>query len=137
MNFLYELLMSLRREDKGPSSPGTPIAHFGKQWKPGTQTKRSFIYGIVWGTHFHVFFSFNSTFRFAILSCFNPLKHSTSLSALSAMFVYIRVPTNNPINARAPSLGPRLSLFSEVSYWENKMYRLKRFTCITSTAEWI
>ena len=40
-------------------------------------------------------------------------KHSTSLST---MFVYIRVPPNNPINARAPSLGPRLSLFSEVSY---------------------
>ena len=32
------------------------------------------------------------------------------------MFVYIRVLPNNPINARAPSLGPRLSLFSEVSY---------------------
>ena len=28
-------------------------------------------------------------------------------------------PPNNPINARAPSLGPRLSLFSEVSYWVN------------------
>ena len=40
-----------------------------------------------------------------------PLKHS-----LSAMFVYIRVPPINPINARAPSLGPRLSLFSKVSY---------------------
>ena len=32
------------------------------------------------------------------------------------MFVNIRAPQNNPINARAPSLGPRLSLFSEVSY---------------------
>ena len=32
------------------------------------------------------------------------------------MFVYIRVPPNNPINARAPSFGPRLSLFSEVNY---------------------
>ena len=45
-----------------------------------------------------------------------PLKHSTSLSA---MFVYIPFPPNNPINARAPSLGPRLSFFSEVSYWVN------------------
>ena len=45
-----------------------------------------------------------------------PLKHSTSLSA---MFVYIQVPSNNPINVRAPSLGPRLSPFSEVSYWVN------------------
>ena len=45
-----------------------------------------------------------------------PLKHSTSLSD---MFVYICVPSNNkhPINARAPSLGLRLSLFSEVSYY--------------------
>ena len=42
-----------------------------------------------------------------------PLNRSTSLSA---MFDYIRVPPKNPINARAPSLGPRLSLFSEVSY---------------------
>ena len=42
------------------------------------------------------------------------LKHSTPLSA---MFVYIHVPPNNPMNARAPCLGPRLSLFSEVSYW--------------------
>ena len=41
------------------------------------------------------------------------LKHSTSLSAT---FVYIRVPPNNPSNVRAPSLEPRVSLFSEVSY---------------------
>ena len=34
------------------------------------------------------------------------------------MFVYLHVPPNNPINARAPSSGPRLSLFSEVSYTE-------------------
>ena len=128
------------------------IAHFGKEWEPGTQAKRALIYGIVWGnkssshlelwrdilsrivvffcapitsgtsqsartylytscvffpvvlaprqrthlwscftvhspgfsrgkilpgtffpsvSHFHVLFSFNSTFRFAILSCFN------------------------------------------------------------------
>ena len=47
------------------------------------------------------------------LAIFTPLKHSTSLSA---MFVYIRVPPNNPINARVSSLGLRLSLFSEVSY---------------------
>ena len=36
------------------------------------------------------------------------------------MFAYIGVPPppplNNLINARAPSLGPRLSVFSEVSY---------------------
>ena len=31
------------------------------------------------------------------------------------MFVYIRVSPNNPINARAPSLGLRLSFFSEVT----------------------
>ena len=63
-------------------------------------------------SHIHVF-SFNSTFRFAILSCSTPPKHSISLLAI---FVYIRVLPNNPINARAPSLDPRLSLFSEVSY---------------------
>ena len=32
------------------------------------------------------------------------------------MFVYIRVPPNNPIDACAPRLGPRLSLFSKVGY---------------------
>ena len=58
-----------------------------------------------------MFFSFNSTFRFAILSCLTPPKHSISLLAV---FVYIRVPPNNPINARAPSWDPRL--ISEVSY---------------------
>ena len=42
-----------------------------------------------------------------------PLNRSSSLSA---MFDYIRAPPKNPINVRAPSLGPRLSLFSEVSY---------------------
>ena len=52
-----------------------------------------------------------------IRAVLTPLKHSTSLSA---MFVYICVSLNNPINARAPSLGPRISLFSEVSYYENK-----------------
>ena len=41
------------------------------------------------------------------------LKHSTSLSA---MFVYIRFPPNNPINARVLSFGSKLSLFPEVSY---------------------
>ena len=41
------------------------------------------------------------------------LKHST---LLSAMFVFICVPPNHPINARVLSLGPRLSLFSEGSY---------------------
>ena len=32
------------------------------------------------------------------------------------MFVYIRFPPNNPINARVPSFGSKLSLFPEVSY---------------------
>ena len=48
-----------------------------------------------------MFFSFNSTFRFAILT---PLKHSISLFA---KFLYIHVPPNNPINAHEPCLGPR------------------------------
>ena len=41
------------------------------------------------------------------------------------MFVYIRVPPINPINARAPSLGPRLSLFTEVSYMLLKNIRIR------------
>ena len=71
---------------------------------------------IVQGTSFSLnfrffmfFFSVNSTFRFAIFSCLTGLKHSTSLSAT---FVYIHLFPNDPINPRAPSLGPRLSLFS-------------------------
>ena len=52
-------------------------------------------------------------FQFHLPLCYFELKH---FSSLSAMFVYIRVPANNPINAHAPSLGPRLSLFSDVSY---------------------
>ena len=66
------------------------------------------------GSHFHVFF-FNSTVRFAILSCFNPAE---TFHFAFRMFVFIRVPPNNPINGRAPSLGPRLLLFSEVSYYK-------------------
>ena len=41
------------------------------------------------------------------------------------MFVYIRVPPINPINARVPSLGPRLSLFTEVSYMLLKNTRIR------------
>ena len=41
------------------------------------------------------------------------------------MFVYIRVPRINPINARAPSLGPRPSLFTEVSYMLLKNIRIR------------
>ena len=63
-------------------------------------------------SEFHVV-SVNSTFRFAILSCFNP---AGTFHFASAMFVYIHVPPNIPINAHPPSLGPRLSLFSEESY---------------------
>ena len=47
---------------------------------------------------------------------FNPAETFHSTYPLTAMFVYIRVPPNNSINARVPSLGPSLSLFSEVSY---------------------
>ena len=41
------------------------------------------------------------------------------------MFVYIRVPPINPINASASSLGPRLSLFTEVSYMLLKNIRIR------------
>ena len=37
------------------------------------------------------------------------------------LFTDIRVPPNNSINANVPSLGPRLSLFSEVSYFFEKV----------------
>ena len=46
------------------------------------------------------------------------------------MFVYIHVPPNNPINACAPSSGPRLSLFSKVRYvLKMKQTRLLIFIC--------
>ena len=65
-------------------------------------------------SHFH-FFSFNFTFHFAILSCFIPAETFRLASAMP-VFTFAS-PLNNPINLRAPSSGPRLSLFSEVSYW--------------------
>ena len=65
-------------------------------------------------------FTFSSFFYLSIPPSFllfwavlTSLKHSTPLSA---MFVYIYVPPNNLINARAPSSGPRLSLVFEVRY---------------------
>ena len=70
-------------------------------------------------SHFHVFFFFNSTFHFAILSCFNPAE---TFHSAFRMFVYIRVPPNNAINGSTPSLGPRLSLFSEVSYYKKLVW---------------
>ena len=69
------------------------------------------------GTYSSLSFTFSCFFfQFHLPFCYFELFHSTPLCA---MFVYIRVPPpppNNPINARAPSLGPRLSLFSEVSH---------------------
>ena len=64
-------------------------------------------------SHFFVFFPFNSTFHFAILNCFDPAE--TFHVAFRRVYLNSR-PPNNPINAPAPSLGPRLSLFSKVSY---------------------
>ena len=73
---------------------------------PGTPSSFSFT--------FH-FFPFNSTLHFAILSCFIPAE---TFRLASAMPVFTSAsPLNNPINLRPPSSGPRLSLFSEVSYW--------------------
>ena len=60
----------------------------------------------------HFFFSFNSTFRFPILSCFN----LTETFHFAFRHVFICVPPNHPINAWVLSWGPRLSLFSEGSY---------------------
>ena len=65
-------------------------------------------------SHFYVFFFLSISPSVLLLSAvLIQMKHSSSLSA---MFVYIGVSPNNLINARAPSSGPRLSLFSEVSY---------------------
>ena len=64
-------------------------------------------------SHFYVFFLSISRSALLLSAVLIQMKHSSSLSA---MFVYIRVFPNNLINARAPSSGPRLSLFSEVSY---------------------
>ena len=66
--------------------------------------------------HFYALLSFNSTFCFAILSCFNPAETFLFTFRYVCLFVYIRVPQNDPINVRVPSLGPRLSFFPEVSY---------------------
>ena len=65
-----------------------------------------------------MFFSVNSTSRFAILSCFNPAE---TFHFSVRLFVYIRSPPppNNLINARAPNLDPRLSLFFEVRYCQS------------------
>ena len=78
---------------------------------PGTSSSFSFT--------FSCFFFFNSTFHFAILSCFNPAE---TFHSAFRMFVYIRVPPNNAINGSTPSLGPRLSLFSEVSYYKKLVW---------------
>ena len=135
------------------SSGATAIAHFGREWQPGTQTKRARIYGIVWGnkssSHLEYMTRHASccvpSFSFTVLCFFlsippsvllfwavlTPLKYSTSLFAMFT--VYIRVPTNNPINARAPSLGPRLSLSTEVSYTE---YSFNIFQWSLETADY-
>ena len=67
---------------------------------------------ILWGVQFS--FVLGSVSHFAILSCFNPAE--TFHFAFRHVCLRSR-PSNNPINARAPRLGPRLSLFSEVSYY--------------------
>ena len=70
--------------------------------------------------------SFSFTFSFFFLSIppsillfwavLSPLKHSAWLPPCQCLHLRPS-PLNNPINLRAPSSGPRLSLFSEVSYW--------------------
>ena len=65
-------------------------------------------------SHIHVFFLLITPSILLFWAVLTPLKHST---LLSAMFVYIHVLPNNPINACVPSFGPRLLLFSQVSYY--------------------
>ena len=62
---------------------------------------------------FYALLSFNSTFRFAILSCFNPAE--TFLFTFRYVCLHSRSP-KLPHKCTPPSLGPRLSLFPEVSY---------------------
>ena len=63
--------------------------------------------------HFMLFFLLIPPSFLPFWALLTLLKHSSSLSA---MFGYIHVPRNYPINVHMPSLGPRLSLFPEVSY---------------------
>ena len=53
-------------------------------------------------SHFHVLFLFNSTFCFAILSCFKPVE--TFYFAFRHVCLHSHVPPNNAINARAITL---------------------------------
>ena len=66
-------------------------------------------------SHFHVFFSFNSTFRFAILSCFNPAETFHLGFRHVCLHSLPPSPPNNPINARAVWV-PGYDFF-EVSYF--------------------
>ena len=67
---------------------------------------------------FCFFFSFSSTSRSAISSCFN---HAETFH-FAFRQVYLRLrPSNNPINARAPSLGPsyqrKWAIHSKTEEW--------------------
>ena len=74
---------------------------------PGTSSSFSFTFS-------HFFFSIPPSILL-FWAVWTLLKHSTPLSACLFTFA---PPPNNPINGSAPSLGPRLSLFSEVSYYK-------------------
>ena len=73
---------------------------------PGTSSSFSFT--------FSCFFFFQFHLPFCILSCFNPAK--TFHFVFGHVCLHSR-PPNNPINVRVPSLGPRLSFLSELSYF--------------------
>ena len=71
------------------------------------------------GTFFPFSFTLSCSFffQFHLPFCYFELlwpRRNIPLRFPPCLFTF--APRNNPINARAPSLGPRLSLFSEVSY---------------------
>ena len=93
------------------NSPGLAFYRIPKARRIKRECVREYVPS---ASHFYVFFLSIPPSVLLFWAVLTPLKHFISISAL---FVSIRVPPNNPQNARAPSLGPRLSLFSEVSYF--------------------
>ena len=109
--------MGLFWGDKSSSHLDETCKLFFGKIAPGTSSSFSFTFSCF-------FFPFNSTFRFAILSCFNPAEtfhysvRHVCLHSPHPARPPPPPPPNNLINARAraSSLDPRLPLDFEVSY---------------------
>ena len=49
-DFYWWVLENFKVALNPPHAPySLTIAHFGKEWQPGTQTRHGHIYGIIWG----------------------------------------------------------------------------------------